>query len=308
MHSQPQLSDLVVGSPGGRGLTPLGGQSRLKSEFEVLEGLGQGGFGDVLKVLSVCILCSSWLVSEQARNYLDGRLYAIKRIKLTSGSKMMEKVTREVELLSQMSHEHIVRYIIITLSHNHIPSLHSNIITLSHYHTLTSSHSHITTPSHHHTLTSSHPHIIPPSHYHTLTLSHPHRYYNAWIELFMDEEHQSSLSQSDTDEEETEEECSSGYDDEDDEEDEVSEEDDKKNISVITEEEEEEESDVFTSEYSADLSSSRSLATADIEDSLMDMSIPQLRRYPTMSSLMETLLFSSAVVASLGRRMSHLMV
>ena len=51
MHSQPQLSDLVVGSPGGRGLTPLGGQSRLKSEFEVLEGLGQGGFGDVLKVL-----------------------------------------------------------------------------------------------------------------------------------------------------------------------------------------------------------------------------------------------------------------
>ena len=124
----------------------------------------------------------------------------------------------------------------------------------------------------------------------------------------MDEEHQSSLSQSDTDEEETEEECSSGYDDEDDEEDEVSEEDDKKNISVITEEEEEEESDVFTSEYSADLSSSRSLATADIEDSLMDMSIPQLRRYPTMSSLMETLLFSSAVVASLGRRMSHLMV
>ena len=160
MHSQPQLSDLVVGSPGGRGLTPLGGQSRLKSEFEVLEGLGQGGFGDVLKVLSVCILCSSWLVSEQARNYLDGRLYAIKRIKLTSGSKMMEKVTREVELLSQMSHEHIVRYIIITLSHNHIPSLHSNIITLSHYHTLTSSH-----------LTLPHPHIITPSHHHTLTIT-----------------------------------------------------------------------------------------------------------------------------------------
>ena len=49
-RSQPQLSDLVVGSPGGRGLAPLGGQSRLKSEFEVLAGLGQGGFGDVLKV------------------------------------------------------------------------------------------------------------------------------------------------------------------------------------------------------------------------------------------------------------------
>ena len=101
----------------------------------------------------------------------------------------------------------------------------------------------------------------------------------------MDEEHQSSLSQSDTteeDEEETEEESSSGYDDEDDEEDEVSEEDIKNNISVITEEEE---SDVFTSEFSADLSSSRSLATADIEDSLMDMSIPQLRRYTWVARL-----------------------
>ena len=54
IHSQSQLSEFVVGSPGGRGLTPMGGQSRLKSEFEVLEGLGQGGFGDVLKVLSMC--------------------------------------------------------------------------------------------------------------------------------------------------------------------------------------------------------------------------------------------------------------
>ena len=114
----------------------------------------------------------------------------------------------------------------------------------------------------------------------------------------MDEEHQSSLSQSDTDEEETEEECSSGYDDEDDEEDEVSEEDDKKNISVITEEEEEEEeeSDVFTSEYSADLSSSRSLATADIEDSLMDMSIPQLRRYPGFIDEDSVATFSSVLL------------
>ena len=46
---------------------------------------------------------------SQVRNHLDGRLYAIKKIKLIGGSKMMNKLTREVELLSQMNHENIVR-------------------------------------------------------------------------------------------------------------------------------------------------------------------------------------------------------
>ena len=46
----------------------------------------------------------------KVRNYLDGRLYAIKRVKLIGGRKMMAKLTREVELLSQMNHENVVRY------------------------------------------------------------------------------------------------------------------------------------------------------------------------------------------------------
>ena len=45
----------------------------------------------------------------KVRNYLDSRLYAIKKIKLTGGTKMMTKLRREVELLSQMNHENIVR-------------------------------------------------------------------------------------------------------------------------------------------------------------------------------------------------------
>ena len=60
-HVQPQPSDLVIGSPGGRGLVP-GQQSRLNSEFQVLEELGQGGFGDVLKVLPLCLsVLQNWL-------------------------------------------------------------------------------------------------------------------------------------------------------------------------------------------------------------------------------------------------------
>lgn len=49
------------------------------------------------------------LLHVQVRNYLDSRLYAIKKVRLTGGSKMMTKLTREVELLSQMNHENIVR-------------------------------------------------------------------------------------------------------------------------------------------------------------------------------------------------------
>ena len=43
------------------------------------------------------------------RNYLDGRIYAIKTIKFRSDAKVMDRITREVELLSQMNHENVVR-------------------------------------------------------------------------------------------------------------------------------------------------------------------------------------------------------
>ncbi|XP_039950475.1 eIF-2-alpha kinase GCN2 [Bactrocera tryoni] len=70
-------------------------QSRLRNEFEVLTYLGKGAFGDVLKV----------------RNILDNRQYALKRIPLSARSRQLyKKMTREVELLSRLNHENVVRY------------------------------------------------------------------------------------------------------------------------------------------------------------------------------------------------------
>ncbi|XP_071485628.1 eIF-2-alpha kinase GCN2-like [Diadema antillarum] len=71
------------------------GVSRLQSEFEFLDFLGKGGFGNVIKV----------------RNKLDGNLYAIKKILLNPKSRELnKKITREVKLLSRLNHENVVRY------------------------------------------------------------------------------------------------------------------------------------------------------------------------------------------------------
>lgn len=71
------------------------GNSRLENEFEKLQWLGRGAFGDVLKV----------------KNKLDGCLYAIKQIELSPVSKQLyKKITREVKLLSRLNHENVVRY------------------------------------------------------------------------------------------------------------------------------------------------------------------------------------------------------
>ncbi|XP_030764956.1 eIF-2-alpha kinase GCN2 [Sitophilus oryzae] len=70
-------------------------QSRIDNEFEILEHLGKGAFGDVLK----------------ARNKLDGGYYAIKRIRLNPKNKVLsKKIVREVTLLSRLNHENVVRY------------------------------------------------------------------------------------------------------------------------------------------------------------------------------------------------------
>lgn len=70
-------------------------RSRLQTEFEVQQFLGSGAYGDVLKV----------------RNILDNRQYAIKRIPLPRRSRQLyKKMTREVELLSRLNHENVVRY------------------------------------------------------------------------------------------------------------------------------------------------------------------------------------------------------
>jgi eukaryotic translation initiation factor 2-alpha kinase 4 len=69
--------------------------SRLQTEFETINFIGKGAYGDVLKV----------------RNILDNRQYAIKRIPLSAKNKQLyKKMTREVELLSRLNHENVVRY------------------------------------------------------------------------------------------------------------------------------------------------------------------------------------------------------
>ena len=67
--------------------------SRYRTDFEEVEFLGKGGFGEVVK----------------ARNKLDGRSYAIKKVKLRPDDNE-QKVYREVNNLSKVSHQHIVRY------------------------------------------------------------------------------------------------------------------------------------------------------------------------------------------------------
>ncbi|KAF8527423.1 hypothetical protein BU17DRAFT_81573 [Hysterangium stoloniferum] len=68
--------------------------SRWREDWEELEHLGEGGFGRVVK----------------ARNRLDGRIYAVKKIKLLQNTRDDEKIFREVKLLSRLQHRHIVRY------------------------------------------------------------------------------------------------------------------------------------------------------------------------------------------------------
>ncbi|KAJ2005627.1 eukaryotic translation initiation factor 2-alpha kinase [Coemansia thaxteri] len=69
--------------------------SRYLTDFEEVAFLGKGGFGSVVK----------------ARNRIDGRHYAIKKIKLdardTEGNK---KIFREVTTLSRLHHQNVVRY------------------------------------------------------------------------------------------------------------------------------------------------------------------------------------------------------
>ncbi|ODN77808.1 hypothetical protein L202_04931 [Cryptococcus amylolentus CBS 6039] len=67
--------------------------SRYRADFEEVEFLGKGGFGEVVK----------------ARNKLDGRSYAIKKVKLRPEDNE-QKVYREVNNLSRVNHQHIVRY------------------------------------------------------------------------------------------------------------------------------------------------------------------------------------------------------
>lgn len=74
--------------------TPVvgGKYSRYETDFEVDKVLGKGAYGEVVK----------------ARNRLDGRFYAIKKIRHTSSK--LDSVLAEVMLLSRLNHQYVVRY------------------------------------------------------------------------------------------------------------------------------------------------------------------------------------------------------
>ncbi|KAJ2998667.1 hypothetical protein HDV02_004198 [Globomyces sp. JEL0801] len=69
--------------------------SRYQSDFQEIEFLGRGGFGAVVK----------------AKNIVDNRFYAIKKIRLNPSDKEgARRLLREVQTLSRLQSEYIVRY------------------------------------------------------------------------------------------------------------------------------------------------------------------------------------------------------
>lgn len=68
-------------------------KSRYLTDFEEIASIGKGSFGEVIK----------------ARNRLDGRYYAIKKIKIYQGN-FQKKIMREVQTLSLMHHQYVLRY------------------------------------------------------------------------------------------------------------------------------------------------------------------------------------------------------
>ena len=95
-------SDADAGDAEQRALMASTASSRYKSDFIELGLLGRGGGGEVVK----------------ARNFLDRRIYAIKKIPLESETGRYaeiarvhnRKLRREVTTISRMTHNNIVRY------------------------------------------------------------------------------------------------------------------------------------------------------------------------------------------------------
>ncbi|KAI8975061.1 hypothetical protein BDF20DRAFT_988622 [Mycotypha africana] len=92
-HPTNYLTQHPSTSESTSGASPI--TSRYKNDFEEIEFLGKGGFGEVIKV----------------RNRLDGRLYAIKKVRLDPrDSEDLRKILREVHSLSSLHHQYVVRY------------------------------------------------------------------------------------------------------------------------------------------------------------------------------------------------------
>ncbi|SNX86378.1 related to GCN2 - ser/thr protein kinase [Melanopsichium pennsylvanicum] len=102
---QPFESLWPFRAPSGPGATHAATSSRYLSDFEEVEFLGKGAFGSVVK----------------ARNRLDGRFYAVKKIKLSSSPDEDERTLREISALSRLDHPHIVRYSTCWIEETHMP-------------------------------------------------------------------------------------------------------------------------------------------------------------------------------------------
>jgi translation initiation factor 2-alpha kinase 4 len=97
---ETRRSSMMISTPtferrGRRGSNTFfgGAFSRYSSEWNEVGRLGKGGYGEVVK----------------ARNKLDGRVYAIKKIRQSSESALTD-VLSEVMLLSRLNHPYVVRY------------------------------------------------------------------------------------------------------------------------------------------------------------------------------------------------------
>ncbi|KAK9238884.1 kinase-like domain-containing protein [Lipomyces kononenkoae] len=83
-------------------LTSNSHRSRYLQDFEEGQLLGRGAYGEVVR----------------ARNRLDGRFYAIKKIRHTQDK--LTSILSEVMLLSRLSHQYVVRYFAAWLEEDHL--------------------------------------------------------------------------------------------------------------------------------------------------------------------------------------------
>ena len=90
-HSSSSLGHYRLRRESSAGIGPL--HSRYAEDWVEQGRLGKGGYGEVVK----------------ARNKVDGRIYAIKKIKQKSSAALTE-VLSEVMLLSRLNHPSVVRY------------------------------------------------------------------------------------------------------------------------------------------------------------------------------------------------------
>ncbi|KAI9320676.1 kinase-like domain-containing protein [Dichotomocladium elegans] len=94
-HSREKSVSSPTMAPSATTMSNTASSSRYKTDFEEIEFLGKGGFGEVVK----------------AKNRLDGRLYAVKKIRLDPrDSEDLRKILREVQTLSSLHHQYVVRY------------------------------------------------------------------------------------------------------------------------------------------------------------------------------------------------------